>query len=282
MVRYWTSAADDTLGRDPQAVARRQAERSFVRTSPMLDGMVRLDAELDPIAGATVTAVLDRIERELHLTDQAAGVTRTIPMRRAAALVEMACRATTEKPGRRPRPLFSVVIGDEPFHQLCELADGTVITPGHLLTHLATADIETFLFDGQTVIASSPRRTFTGRLRRAIEVRDRRCQHPAGCDEPAPRCDVDHIVPASHGGPTSQTNGRLGCPPHNRHTLRDHPDTTSRPERPVTPADIDRLRRRWRHAHDLDPHEPAATPPRRSSTRRTTITRRRRARPDAA
>ena len=39
------------------------------------------------------------------------------------------------------------------------------------------------------------RRFFRGALRRAIEVRDRRCTHPSGCDVPAERCDIDHIVP---------------------------------------------------------------------------------------
>jgi HNH endonuclease len=66
------------------------------------------------------------------------------------------------------------------------------------------------------VISVSHKRTFTGALRRAIEVRDRHCQHPSGCDEPADRCDVDHIQPHSHGGETSQHNGRLSCWPHNR------------------------------------------------------------------
>ena len=70
------------------------------------------------------------------------------------------------------------------------------------------------LFDGPfTVIAASPQRCFTGRLRRAIEVRDRHCQHPSGCDVPAQDCDVDHIVPAVEGGKTTQFNGQDQVPP---------------------------------------------------------------------
>lgn len=74
--------------------------------------------------------------------------------------------------------------------------------------------------DASTVVSVSHRRTFTGALRRAIQVRDRRCQHPSECDQPVDRCDVDHIVPASRGGPTSLANGRLLCSTHNRHPDR--------------------------------------------------------------
>ena len=48
----------------------------------------------------------------------------------------------------------------------------------------------------------------SGALRRAIQVRDRHCQHPSGCDEPADRCDVDHTVPVSQNGRTDQFGGR--------------------------------------------------------------------------
>ncbi|MDA8148855.1 MAG: HNH endonuclease signature motif containing protein, partial [Actinomycetota bacterium] len=50
---------------------------------------------------------------------------------------------------------------------------------------------------------------------RAIEVRDRTCSHPT-CEVPAERCQVDHILPWSAGGATTQENGRLLCGFHNR------------------------------------------------------------------
>ncbi|MFT3853535.1 MAG: HNH endonuclease signature motif containing protein [Ilumatobacteraceae bacterium] len=53
-------------------------------------------------------------------------------------------------------------------------------------------------------------------LRAVVEVRDRDCQCPSGCDEPIDACDVDHLVPWSHGGVTDQDNGRLLCRSHNR------------------------------------------------------------------
>ena len=59
------------------------------------------------------------------------------------------------------------------------------------------------------------RRFFTGATRRAVEVRDRTCFHPS-CDEPAERCQVDHVVPYEAGGPTTTENGRPACGFHNR------------------------------------------------------------------
>ncbi len=100
---------------------------------------------------------------------------------------------------------------------MCELATGTVIAPGQVVPLLSDAELERVVFDGpDRVIAVSRKRSFTGAVRRAIEVRDRYCQHPSGCDEPATRCDVDHIQPSTDGGITSQDNGQLGCWPHNR------------------------------------------------------------------
>ncbi|HET7489778.1 MAG TPA: HNH endonuclease signature motif containing protein [Acidimicrobiales bacterium] len=59
------------------------------------------------------------------------------------------------------------------------------------------------------------RRLFAGATRRAVEVRDQGCRHPS-CDEPAERCQVDHVLPWAAGGPTTIANGRLACGPHNR------------------------------------------------------------------
>jgi hypothetical protein len=62
----------------------------------------------------------------------------------------------------------------------------------------------------------------TGALRRLIEVRDRHCYH-RHCDEPAHRCQIDHIEPWTNGGITSQDNGRLACGYHNRLRHRRRP-----------------------------------------------------------
>jgi hypothetical protein len=109
--------------------------------------------------------------------------------------------------------------------------------------------VESFLFDGRaTVIAKTQQRSFTGALRKAILVRDRRCQYASGCPVPAVDCDVDHTRPYGRGGPTSQFNGRAGCRAHNRFPdLRDDPIES--PERDLSDMDVLRTLIRWRVHH---------------------------------
>lgn len=216
-MQYWCQHADERRA-DQEAdgfVAARSC--SVGRT---LDGVVELHARLDPLAGTAVLEQLACIERELFQAEQAAGnLTRTVRQRRADALVEMAHRSSTAPAdGRRPDPLITVVVDINTFTKtVCETEDGTVVAPGQLVRLLSEADIERVVFEGPSrVIDVSRKRRFTGALRRAIQVRDRRCQHPSGCDVPANHCDCDHIQPHGQRGPTCQENGRLLCPTHNR------------------------------------------------------------------
>lgn len=249
LLDYWCQRVDadgcDELG-------ERQRQSAHLNVSTTLDGTVVVNGTLDPIGGSIVDNELHRLERELYLADQRGDVVRTASQRRAAALIEMATRsATAPAGGRRPRPLFTTLVGDETLSHLCELANGTVITTGQLAQWMDTADLETVLFDGpSTVVSVSHRRTFTGALRRAVEVRDRRCQHPSGCDEAADRCDVDHVIPHVDHGETSQFNGRLECPPHNRNKDRHDHGATPRPSRPIDRLDELRCKIRWRVMRD--------------------------------
>lgn len=120
----------------------------------------------------------------------------------------MARRSAAAAPGATAKPLFTVLLGADTFRWLCELAnDGTVITPDQLRGWVDDAQLEAVLFDtlGQRAINVSRARNFTGALRRILEVRDRRCYHPT-CDEPAERCQGDHIHPWSKGGLTSHAS----------------------------------------------------------------------------
>jgi hypothetical protein len=103
---------------------------------------------------------------------------------------------------------------------VCELAEGIVVSPGELVPWLSYADLERAVMEPSgRVEVSSTNRLFTGATRRAIELRDRECVH-AFCDVPGARCQADHSLPWSHGGLTTQDNGRLLCGFHNR--LRNH------------------------------------------------------------
>jgi hypothetical protein len=231
-VTYWKQLVDGETC-DDEGEQLHQARHATIATG--WRGEVILDAVLDPLGGAIVEEELHRICEQLRLQDERDGTTRSLQQRRADALVEMAMRAATAPAdGLRPRPLLTITIGIEPFGRLCQLANGTIITPGVVLPWLSEADIERIVYDPPNRrIEASHRRSFTGAARRIIEVRDQHCQHPSGCDQRASRCDIDHIIPRAEGGTTCICNGRLLCPAHNRiPQLRDPPPRTR--NRPAT------------------------------------------------
>jgi hypothetical protein len=235
-VRYWESVVDADGAED-------QADADFasrhLHLSETWRGNWGLDGQLDPIGGEQVFAELCRIEQQLFREDWDAAkaihgddtclehLARTPAQRRADALVEMA-RRSAAKPADavEPRPLLVVHLGDDSLHRMCELASGKVITPGRLVPLLNDADIQRIVYAGRSRrIADLGERTrfFTGPLREAILLRDRRCQHP-GCTVPAHDCQVDHIVPHSHDGRTNQRNGQAVCDHHNRFKSDTLPD----------------------------------------------------------
>jgi hypothetical protein len=221
IVHYWCQRVDPE---GCERIGRELLEKTSLKTAATLDDMVFVQGMLDPVGGAAFLEGLRRIERELYCADKNAGIERSATARRAAALVEMAIRANTApKGGKRPDPLVMILTGHETVARLCELSTGVVIAPNPIVPYLSGADVQGAVFaDSRDIARMSPQRTFTGWLRRAIQVRDRHCQHPAGCDDPIERCDVDHILPDVRGGLTTFDNGRLQCTTHNRnHRLHD-------------------------------------------------------------
>lgn len=109
--------------------------------------------------------------------------------------------------------------------RICELADGTVVSPGSLVPWLGEADLERAVCGPRgRVEVGCHSRIFTGATRRAIELRDGECYHPC-CDVEAERCQADHIQPASLEGLTIQENGRMACGFHNRLRTKGPPRT---------------------------------------------------------
>lgn len=216
-IRNWINVVDAALDDDGPEPTWRDREAAWFRG---IEGDVHVRAILPPVGGSEFIAAVERIERELYLDDQRTGSERTGPQRRADALVEMARRAMAmPADANKPRPVITVIMGDWSFRHLCELTDGTIVSPQDLLPHLSEADVEGVLFDGPFHgVGVSSQRTFNGVLRKIIQIRDRHCQHESGCDAPISQCDVDHIVPWSAGGVTEQENGRLMCRPQNRNS----------------------------------------------------------------
>lgn len=227
---HWLAAADPD---GPEQERSRDDDLRRFGIPEGLDGVGHPHGRLTRLATATVTGALGAIERELLDADVAearaihgeemtlAHLARTPAQRRHDALVEMAVRAmAAPADGKRPAPLVTVVV-DYPTlaGRVCELAGtGTLVAPGDIASLLGRDDtlIERVVFDGPNRVRDiSTARTFRGVLRRIVQVMHRRCGHGT-CFVPSHDCQVDHVVPWSEGGGTTQANGRPGCGPHNR------------------------------------------------------------------
>src|SRR3546814_15389735 len=95
----------------------------------------------------------------------------------------MAIRArTAPRGGRRPAPLFTVVIDYEtPKGPVCELWKRTNITPGTAAKWLTAADVERTDSDGKSRVndGRAPRSLFRGADRRALHSQNRACWPPS-------------------------------------------------------------------------------------------------------
>jgi Domain of unknown function (DUF222)/HNH endonuclease len=241
---------------DPDGVETDAAEQVGNRTAFLVRGfegswLGRLC--FDAVGGTIVAAEVMRLEEELFEADWAEAkarlgrdplqseLRRSRDQRIADAFVEMAVRSAATPPdAQRPKPLFTVLV-DYPAlaGRILQLADGTPLAPGSTLPYLDEAMVERAVWRTPKRMEISARtRLFTGATRRAVEVRDQRCRHPYCEDIPAERCQVDHIVPASRGGPTTQDNGRMLCPFHNR--LRNKPPPPKE-DRRAPPDDDDAI-----------------------------------------
>jgi hypothetical protein len=227
VLRYWRYQVNAD---GEEALARDRYETREAYLSSILDGMRVLDARFDPIGGAIFVGEFERLDRELFQSDWAEAkarlgrdplfheLVRTRAQRRLDTLVEMAKRsAAMPADARMSRPLITVLVGEDSLAHLCQLSDGTIVTPGEVLPLLCDCDLERIIFDGPSRVldVGVRRRLFVGATRRAVEVIDRQCQHPS-CDVAYDRCDVDHIEPHAAGGLTTQANGRALCDYHNR------------------------------------------------------------------
>ena len=178
---YWLRHARRDKDPDPDKPDR---DHRKVSLHDGLRGTGLLSGELTPTAKAEVRSELDRLERRLFEAEWAAAkavhgevvsvahLARTPAQRRHDALAEMARRsATAPADGKRPKPLLTVLVGEDAFRNVLEVADGTLISPATAADLLDEAVIETMLFDSPSrVLDLGHQRSFVGAARRAVEV----------------------------------------------------------------------------------------------------------------
>jgi hypothetical protein len=218
-VEHWKAAVA------PDAAARDDAERferRGLRVSAQPDGMVRVDANLDPEGGQTLgTAVGAVMDVWAH---SRSGDPRSPSQCRADALVEI-CRQWLDRSDRPTvsgeRPHVTVTVDVEALEKRagrrCELDDvGRV--PSETARRLACdASITRVITRGPSEPLEIGRKTpvISAALRRAVAVRDRGCRFP-GCDRPMSWCDAHHVVHWADGGRTDLSNLILLCRRHHR------------------------------------------------------------------
>ena len=228
------------LRRTAQLAAARLAEGSFaarhdkavaergVRVAELPDGMAEVILTVPTLFAA---AIFDRLTRQAQAA-QAAGDPRSLGQLRADLACELfltadpaagACAAHPASLGIHAEVAILI-----PALSLLGQTDqpATLTGRGPIGMEEATALAATapsllrILTDpvSDMVLAVDSYRP-SARLRRYLRLRDGRCRFPTCTQDPA-RCDIDHTIPAEHGGETNA--GNLECLCQGHHTLKHH------------------------------------------------------------
>jgi uncharacterized protein DUF222/HNH endonuclease len=219
-VDYWRQSADAESAADEE---ERRFERRNLHVSPTLDGMVRVDGDLDPETGQTLITALRAVQDAEARGSRGADL-RSPAQRRADALGEL-CRRwldSTDRPsvaGERPHVVVTIDLEslEGRVGRRCELEDVGPITSETARRWACDADVTRVITDGRSQPLDVGRRTkvVPQPLRRAIAVRDRGCRFP-GCDRPPGWSDAHHVRHWADGGETALHNLILLCRPHHR------------------------------------------------------------------
>lgn len=205
----------------PERRAERRLAARRLHVSPTLDGMVRVDGDLDPETGQLL---LTALRAEMDVQARVRGDRRTPAQRRADALAEI-CRSYLDRAdrpeigGERPHLLVTVdlVTLTRSASGRSDLPDAGDISPEQARRIACDADVSRVVTAGPSLVLDLGRRTpvVPGPLRRALLVRDRGCAFP-GCGRPPGWCDAHHVIHWADGGPTALANLVLLCRPHHR------------------------------------------------------------------
>jgi len=114
---------------------------------------------------------------------------------------------------------FQTLLGELAVRGICELFDGTPISPDTVRRMACDAAIIPMVLGSRGEVLNQGRRIYAPTMpqRHAVAIRDRHCAFP-GCRRPAKWTDVHHIVAfkpgARRGGKTDLDNLLLLCDKH--------------------------------------------------------------------
>jgi hypothetical protein len=183
-------------------------------------GAVFAQGWLDPIGGASLRAVLDRIAQRSGASD-----TRSRGRRYADALVELAQHGLDAASPTRtggPRPHVQVTTTLETLIGLSGAPAGMLegvgpIAAASVQRMACDASITRVILGPDSAIVDVGRthRLPSSATRRALLARDHGCRWP-GCDRPASWTAAHHLVHWAHGGATEMENLVMLCHRHHR------------------------------------------------------------------
>ena len=179
-------------------------------------GMTRIDATLEPAAGAAVLAALRKIaDRNFRAAVRAKTDGGTVEQRMADALTELAGSANGAGTGtaKGPRATVTYIVDEDGDVTV----DGQPIPPEALDDVVARTDtrLQTLTRrNGKVTDIATHSRHIPQAIRDALSVRDPECVVP-GCGNRR-GLQIDHIHDFALGGPTSLDNLCRICPYHHR------------------------------------------------------------------
>lgn len=218
-VRTWIESVDPDAARDRASVLWR---RRRLRVAPQTDGMVRIDGELDPETGETVTTALRAIQDSEVRSGPADG--RTGEQRAADALGELSRQWLDSRDRPRvggERPHVTVTVGlealREPHGRVATLPHSGALAASFARRVACDAAVIPAVLGARSEPLDVGRKTpvVPPAVRRAMVLRDGRCRFP-GCDRPPAWCDAHHVTHWADGGSTSLSNLILLCRAHHR------------------------------------------------------------------
>jgi len=180
-------------------------ERRFLHLNQTFGGIFVLNGQFGPDDGATLKTALMSM-----LKPPAEGDVRTPAQRRADALMDL-----IENGSPKAQVMVNVdmaTLQKQPGTLGAEMEWSQQPIPAETARRIACDCVMTPVVNGEM---QSSARLVSGRLRKALDVRDKHCRFP-GCDVPAIWSDAHHIEHWANGGLTKLFNLVLLCRRHHR------------------------------------------------------------------
>jgi len=226
-----------TVGRTLMALvgADRSLERnetalralSSLKLCPLENGMVRVSGQLDPEAGAVLTAALDPLSAPNPCDANGGRDPRPADRRRAEALIEI-CRRAAAAGGAAPVTTKAQIVVTIDHDTLTDAVRGAgttlggqVLSPETVRKLACDASIIPMVLGGkgQPLDVGRTRRLVTPALLAALWARDKGCTYPA-CGRPPQWSDAHHVQHWIDGGVTALFNLTLLCAHHHTYVHR--------------------------------------------------------------